>query len=261
MSENLLKLIGVGVMAAIVVVGVVMTNDDDSDFTRNLAFGSGGTDKGAGVPLDTGGTAEEQFEDLLDRNLKFISAADIQEAKPAYIDRWVTSGKDDNERHYYDQEFSYHLTCDGSFLLWMEPRNGNGDSDVFRSSIGEYKGIPRVQLFHTHRHDPESGRATQEEQFFTPGHPRPGESGSFIREAQPIPKTRVRREPEPRYELLSLQNGERVSASFTITQWLDENGRPYPTDGKENVLLYVFGSRLSDSDRCFLEATFVRSYP
>ena len=35
MSENLRKLIGVAVMAAIVVVGVVVTNDDDSDFTRN----------------------------------------------------------------------------------------------------------------------------------------------------------------------------------------------------------------------------------
>ena len=259
MSENLLKLIGVGVMAAIVVVGVVMTNDDDSDFTRNLAFGSGGTDKGAGVPLDTGGTAEEQFEDLLDRNLKFLSAADIQEAKPAYIDRWVTLGKDDNERHYYDQEFSYHFTCDGSFRLWMEPRNGNGDSDVLRSSIGEDRGIPSVQSFRTHRHDRESGRATQEEWFSTPGNPRPGESGPYIREAQPIPRNWD--SPEPRYELLSLQSGQRVSASFTITQWLDENGRPYPTDEKENVLLYVFGSRLSDSDRCFLEATFVRSYP
>ena len=34
-SENLRKLIGVAVMAAIVVVGVVVTNDDDSDFSRN----------------------------------------------------------------------------------------------------------------------------------------------------------------------------------------------------------------------------------
>ena len=40
MSENLRKLIGVAVMAAIVVVGVVATNDDDSDVdrTRNAAF-------------------------------------------------------------------------------------------------------------------------------------------------------------------------------------------------------------------------------
>ena len=48
MSENLRKLIGVAVMAAIVVVGVVATNGDDSDFarTRNNAFG---LPKGAGL--------------------------------------------------------------------------------------------------------------------------------------------------------------------------------------------------------------------
>ena len=48
MSENLRKLIGVAVMAAIVVVGVVVTNGDDSDSsrTRNVAFG---LPKGAGL--------------------------------------------------------------------------------------------------------------------------------------------------------------------------------------------------------------------
>ena len=38
MSENLRKLIGVAVMTAIVVVGIVVTNDDDVDFTRNMAL-------------------------------------------------------------------------------------------------------------------------------------------------------------------------------------------------------------------------------
>ena len=48
MSENLQKRVGIAVMAAIVVVGVVVTNDDDSDFdrTRNVAFG---LPKGAGL--------------------------------------------------------------------------------------------------------------------------------------------------------------------------------------------------------------------
>jgi hypothetical protein len=47
-SENLRKLIGVAVMAAIVVVGVVATSGDDSDFdrTRNALFG---LPKGAGL--------------------------------------------------------------------------------------------------------------------------------------------------------------------------------------------------------------------
>ena len=46
MSENLRKLIGVAVMAAIVVVGVVATSDDDSDFTRNAMLFQGITQAG-----------------------------------------------------------------------------------------------------------------------------------------------------------------------------------------------------------------------
>jgi hypothetical protein len=47
-SENLQKFVGIAVMAVIVVVGVVATNNDDSDFarTRNNAFG---LPKGAGL--------------------------------------------------------------------------------------------------------------------------------------------------------------------------------------------------------------------
>ena len=39
MSENLHKLVGVVVMAVLVVVGVVVSSGDDTDFTRNTAFG------------------------------------------------------------------------------------------------------------------------------------------------------------------------------------------------------------------------------
>ena len=48
MSENLQKFIGIAVMALIVVVGVVATNNDDSDFTttRNAAFVKLGDIKG-----------------------------------------------------------------------------------------------------------------------------------------------------------------------------------------------------------------------
>ena len=38
MSENVRKLIGVAIMAALVVVGVVVTGGDDTDFTRNYAY-------------------------------------------------------------------------------------------------------------------------------------------------------------------------------------------------------------------------------
>ena len=73
MSENLRKLIGVAVMAAIVVVGVVATSGDDSDFarTRNAAFIKGGvTVEDAGAQKG-GGCCDEtlyrlgQIEDRL----------------------------------------------------------------------------------------------------------------------------------------------------------------------------------------------------
>ena len=46
MSENLQKLIGVVAMAVLVVVGVAVSSGDDTDFTRNTAFG---VPKGAGL--------------------------------------------------------------------------------------------------------------------------------------------------------------------------------------------------------------------
>ena len=42
MSENVRKLVGVAAMAVLVVVGVVFTGGDDTDFTRNTAFTKGG---------------------------------------------------------------------------------------------------------------------------------------------------------------------------------------------------------------------------
>lgn len=38
MSDNLQKLVGLVVMAVLVVLGVVLTNDDDTDFSRNRSF-------------------------------------------------------------------------------------------------------------------------------------------------------------------------------------------------------------------------------
>ncbi len=56
MSENLQKLIGVVVMAVLVVVGVVVSSGDDTDFTRNTAFGvpklGGGLDDQVQQPGD-----------------------------------------------------------------------------------------------------------------------------------------------------------------------------------------------------------------
>ena len=68
MSENLRKLIGVAVMAAIVVVGIVATNDNDSDFTRNAAFVKLGDIKGD-FKDDGGGKNEEIVFESKRRNV------------------------------------------------------------------------------------------------------------------------------------------------------------------------------------------------
>ena len=62
MSENLRKLIGVALMAAIVVVGIVATNDNDSDFTRNAAFIKLGDIKGDFKADGVGKNEEIVFE-------------------------------------------------------------------------------------------------------------------------------------------------------------------------------------------------------
>ena len=71
MSENLRKLIGVLAMAALVVVGIVATNDADSDFTRNAAFAKGGVMAMEAPPAKGGDCCDEtlyrlgQIEDRL----------------------------------------------------------------------------------------------------------------------------------------------------------------------------------------------------
>ena len=73
MSENLRKLVGVAVMAAIVVVGVVATNGGDSDFdrTKNAAFAKGGVMAKEAPPTKGGDCCDEtlyrlgQIEDRL----------------------------------------------------------------------------------------------------------------------------------------------------------------------------------------------------
>ena len=61
MSENLQKLIGVVVMAVLVVVGVVVSSSDDTDFTRNTAFAKGGDET-----LDLLKSIHGQLRTLLD---------------------------------------------------------------------------------------------------------------------------------------------------------------------------------------------------
>ena len=89
MSENLRKLIGVAVMAAIVVVGVVATSGDDSDFTRNAAFAKDGVMAKEAPPAKSGDCCDEslyrlgQIEDRLDELA--ASLEQINDARPIQL--------------------------------------------------------------------------------------------------------------------------------------------------------------------------------
>ena len=87
MSENLQKLIGVVVMAVLVVVGVVVTGGDDTDFTRNYAdepkdaglFVPDGRNDGKALdlkrdPIFRGKADYNQFRYQPDNDLKLVEA-------------------------------------------------------------------------------------------------------------------------------------------------------------------------------------------
>ena len=59
MSENVRKLVGVVAMAALVVVGVAVSSGDDTDFTRNTAFGVPKLGGGLDDQVQQPGDAEE----------------------------------------------------------------------------------------------------------------------------------------------------------------------------------------------------------
>ena len=87
MSENLRKLIGVAVMAAIVVVGVVATSGDDSDFTRNAAFAKGGVMAKEAPPTKGGDCCDETLYRLgqIEDRLSQIESS-LQQALPMVRD-------------------------------------------------------------------------------------------------------------------------------------------------------------------------------
>ena len=93
MSENLRKLIGVAVMAAIVVVGVVATSDDDSDFTRNAMLFQGINQAGENGEIEALEMRLMRIEKLLGQipELEILAEGiDRAEAGSARVDRSVT---------------------------------------------------------------------------------------------------------------------------------------------------------------------------
>ena len=93
MSENLRKLIGVAVMAAIVVVGVVVTSGDDSDFTRNAAFAKGGVMAKEAPPTKGGDCCDETLYRLgqIEDRLSQIETS-LQQALPMVRDAQLVDG-------------------------------------------------------------------------------------------------------------------------------------------------------------------------
>ena len=92
-SENLRKLIGVAVMAAIVVVGVVATSDDDSDFTRNAMLFQGINQAGENGEIEALEMRLMRIEKLLGQipELEILAEViDRAEAGSARVDRSVT---------------------------------------------------------------------------------------------------------------------------------------------------------------------------
>ena len=92
MSENLRKLIGVAVMAAIVVVGVVATSDDDSDFTRNAMLFQGVNQAGDNGEIEALEMRLMRVEKLLSQipDLGILAEViDRAEAGSARVDRSV----------------------------------------------------------------------------------------------------------------------------------------------------------------------------
>ncbi len=92
MSENLRKLIGVAVMAAIVVVGVVVTNDDDSDFTRNAMLFQGVNQAGDNGEIEALEMRLMRIEKLLGQIPELAILAEVidrAEAGSARVDRSV----------------------------------------------------------------------------------------------------------------------------------------------------------------------------
>ena len=93
MSENLRKLIGVAVMVAIVVVGVVATSGDDSDFTRNAAFAKGGVMAKEAPPTKGGDCCDETLYRLgqIEDRLSQIETS-LQQALPMVRDAQLVDG-------------------------------------------------------------------------------------------------------------------------------------------------------------------------
>ena len=89
MSDNLQKLVGLAAMAVLVVLGVVLTNDDDTDFSRNRSFReTAGTFAGADRVKEADPLEEVKIRlEQIDQTLQKLEA-DLSTHKPA-VESWI----------------------------------------------------------------------------------------------------------------------------------------------------------------------------
>ena len=147
MSENLRKLIGVAVMAAIVVVGIVVTNDDDSDFTRNAMLLQGINQAGDDGEIEALEMRLMRIEKLvgqipdLEILAEVIDRAEAGSAEVrASVERSNRQISDSVERVSDRAELAH-----GTIRMWVNAYQ-EGDTEeqineIWRAAITQFEGI------------------------------------------------------------------------------------------------------------------------
>ena len=147
MSENLRKLIGVAVMAAIVVVGIVVTNDDDSDFTRNAVLFQGINQAGDNGEIEALEMRLVHIEKLLGQIPELGILAEVidrAEAGSAEVRRSVARSNrqiSDSVEGVSDEAEQAHETIRRWIRIYRGPNTEEQINEIWRDAIAEFEGI------------------------------------------------------------------------------------------------------------------------
>ena len=147
MPENLRKLIGVAAMAAIVVVGIVVTNDDDSDFTRNAMLFQGITQAGDNGEIEALEMRLMHIEKLLGQIPELGILAEVidrAEAGSAEVRRSVARSNrqiSDSVEGVSDEAEQAHETIRTWIRIYRGPNTEEQINEIWRDAIAEFEGI------------------------------------------------------------------------------------------------------------------------
>ena len=146
MSENLRKLIGVAVMAAIVVVGVVATSDDDSDFTRNamLFQGINQADDGEIEALEMRLMRIEKLVGQIPELGILAEVIDRAEAGSAEVRASVERSNrqiSDSVERVSDRAGQARETIRRWIRIYQGPNTEEQINEIWNDSIAEFEGI------------------------------------------------------------------------------------------------------------------------